>query len=82
MRVSRLIGFAVVGLVLLAGPQAVRLYTDWLWFGEVGYQSVFSTIWGAQSLLFVVTFVVVRGVVRREHPRGALQPRRSAARPS
>ncbi len=58
MRVSRLIGFAVVGLVLLAGPQAVRLYTDWLWFGEVGYQSVFSTIWGAQSLLFVATFVM------------------------
>ena len=57
MRVSRLIGFAVIGLVLLGGPQAIRLYTDWLWFGEVGYQSVFSTIWGAQSLLFVLTFV-------------------------
>ena len=56
MRASRLIGFAVVGLLLLAGPQAIRLYTDWLWFGEVGYQRVFSTIWGAQSLLFVVTF--------------------------
>ena len=56
MRASRLIGFAVVGLLLLAGPQAIRLYTDWLWFGEVGYQRVFSTIWAAQSLLFVVTF--------------------------
>src|SRR5688572_24756275 len=57
MRVSRLIGFAVVALLLLAGPQAIRLYTDWLWFGEVGYQSVFSTIWATQSLLFVVAFV-------------------------
>jgi uncharacterized membrane protein (UPF0182 family) len=57
MRASRLIGFVVAGLVLLAGPQAVRLYTDWLWFGEVGYQTVFSTIWAAQSLLFVTTFV-------------------------
>src|SRR5688572_16817093 len=56
MRASRLIGFAVVGLLLLAGPQAIRLYSDWLWFGEIGYQRVFSTIWGAQSLLFVVTF--------------------------
>jgi uncharacterized membrane protein (UPF0182 family) len=54
---SRLMGFAALGLVLLAGPQALRLYTDWLWFGEVGYQGVFSTIWAAQSLLFVTTFV-------------------------
>src|SRR5688572_25456515 len=56
MRASRLISFAVVGLLLLAGPQAIRLYSDWLWFGEIGYQRVFSTIWGAQSLLLVVTF--------------------------
>jgi uncharacterized membrane protein (UPF0182 family) len=56
MRVSRLIGLGIAGLVLLAGPQAIRFYTDWLWFGEVGFERVFTTIWGAQSLLFVVTF--------------------------
>src|SRR6185312_9893108 len=30
----------------------VPLYTDWLWFGEVGYRGVFTSILIAKSLLF------------------------------
>ena len=26
-----------------AGPALINLYVDWLWFGEVGYRSVFTT---------------------------------------
>jgi uncharacterized membrane protein (UPF0182 family) len=48
----------VLALAFLAGPAAVRFYTDWLWFGEVGYPQVFLTVLRAQSLLFVITFAV------------------------
>lgn len=58
MRASRLIFFAILGLLLLAGPQVIGFYTDWLWFSEVGYQSVFTTIWRVQSVLFVAAFAV------------------------
>ena len=50
----------VVGLVLLAliAPSLVKFYTDWLWFGEVGYQPVFLTMLRAQGLLFVIAFAI------------------------
>src|SRR5512147_2920211 len=51
-RFSRVVGVAVIVLLALAMPQIVRYYTDWLWFGEVGFQQVFSTILRSQSLLF------------------------------
>ncbi len=57
-RPVRLLLFAVLALVFFAGPSLVRLYTDWLWFGEVGYQQVFLTILGAQATLFVIAFVI------------------------
>jgi hypothetical protein len=34
------------------------LLHDWLWFGEVGFRQVFSTILRAQSLLFIGALVV------------------------
>jgi uncharacterized protein len=50
----------VVGLVLIAliAPSLVKFYTDWLWFGEVGYQQVFTTMLRSQGLLFVIAFAV------------------------
>jgi len=30
-------------LIMIFGSSIVRFYTDWLWFGEVGYRSVFWT---------------------------------------
>ena len=44
-------------LLFLAMPSLVRFYTDWLWFGEVGYQNVFWTILRSQGSLFTLTFV-------------------------
>src|SRR3970040_1079918 len=58
---KRPLRFVVLGLLALAffgGPSAIRFYTDWLWFGEVGYQQVFLTVIRAQSILFVVAFAV------------------------
>src|SRR6185436_4997766 len=57
-RFSRVAGLAALLLLTLAMPQIVRYYTDWLWFGEVGFRQVFSTILRAQSLLFVSALVI------------------------
>jgi hypothetical protein len=56
---TRAIRFTIVvaGLILfLAGPSFVRLYTDWLWFGELGYQSVLATMLRSQGTLFTIVF--------------------------
>src|SRR5437762_2433876 len=53
--------FVVLGILLLlffGGPQLVRFYTDWLWFGEVGYQQVFTTIVRSEASLFTFVFVI------------------------
>src|SRR6187431_2028124 len=57
-RPVRLIAFAVLAGLFFAGPSLVRYYTDWLWFGEVGYQQVFVTMLRAQGMLFAVAFVL------------------------
>jgi uncharacterized protein len=50
----------VVGLLLfLAGPSFVRLYTDWLWFGELGYEFVMATMLRSQGTLFTIVFVAM-----------------------
>jgi uncharacterized protein len=55
----RLIIPAVFLLLFFAVPSLVRVYTDWLWFGEVGYQAVFTTALGTRITLGVVAFAVV-----------------------
>ena len=57
-RPVRFLLFAILALIFFAGPALVGFYTDWLWFGEVGYQQVFLTILRAQGTLFVVAFVI------------------------
>jgi uncharacterized protein len=69
----------VMGLALLVllGPVAIELYTDWLWFGETGYQTTFLrilTLRGvlgvvAMALAFVVMLVNMRVAMRRFSPR-------------
>jgi uncharacterized membrane protein (UPF0182 family) len=55
LRIVILVAFL---LVTFAGPSLIRFYTDWLWFGEVGYQSVFATMLRSQGTLFTIAFVV------------------------
>ena len=43
-------------LLLLIGPRLIDAYVDWLWFGELGYRSVFTT----QLVTRLVVFLVVR----------------------
>ena len=51
MRFSfRLLLIVVAALVLLALPSFATLYTDWLWFRETGYETIFTRSLTAQSL--------------------------------
>ena len=51
----RLLPFIVAGLVFVVLPQFVNVYTDWLWFGETGYQDVFLLSLSSQlSVGFIV----------------------------
>ena len=58
----------LAGLALLStASEIVGFYTDWLWFHEVGFTSVFLTVLQAQVLLGVVTgaafFLILHGNV-------------------
>src|SRR6266550_4176656 len=48
----------VLAVLFFGGPSLLRFYTDWLWFGEVGYQQVFTTIVRSEATLFTAAFVI------------------------
>lgn len=54
---------AVIVLLLLIGPRLVDTYVDWLWFGELGYRSVFTTVLFTQILLFLVVSLVIGSIL-------------------
>jgi uncharacterized membrane protein (UPF0182 family) len=56
-RPGRIAIILLVLLVVLAGPSLIKFYTDWLWFGEVGYQQIYLTMLRAQGTLFTAAFV-------------------------
>ncbi len=68
IRVSRrgkiVIGVLVSLFVLLSAlGSLVRVYTNWLWFGEVGYRGVFSTILATRIVLFLVVGLVLAVII-------------------
>jgi len=73
-----ILGIATLALLNAAG-QIVGFYTDWLWFREVQFTSVFVTVLQAQVLVGMVTgavfFLILYGnvmVARRLTPRDVL----------
>ena len=59
-----LIGVAVaVVLLLLVGPRLIDNYVNWLFFGELGYRSVFTTVLFTRIVLFLVAAVLIGAVV-------------------
>ncbi|HEY1371018.1 MAG TPA: UPF0182 family protein [Candidatus Binatia bacterium] len=42
-------------IILLSVGQSIAFYTDWLWFQEVGYTGVFTTIVGVKLLLALLS---------------------------
>jgi uncharacterized membrane protein (UPF0182 family) len=59
-----LIGIALaVVLLLLIGPRLIDAYVDWLWFGELGYRSVFTTKLMTRLVVFLAAALLIGGVV-------------------
>ena len=56
------IALAVV-LLLLIGPRLIDTYVDWLWFGELGYRSVFTTVLATRLIVFLVVSLLIGFVV-------------------
>lgn len=44
----------VAAALLLIGPRLIDTYTNWLWFGEVGFREVFTTVLFTRVAMFVV----------------------------
>jgi uncharacterized protein len=53
------IAISIIALIVILLVSAAGVYTDWLWFGHVGYQSVFLTQILAQVIMFAIAFVVM-----------------------
>jgi uncharacterized membrane protein (UPF0182 family) len=45
-------------LLFFAGPSIIAYYTDWLWFGEVGYRQIFVAMVKAQTQLFIIVLAI------------------------
>jgi uncharacterized membrane protein (UPF0182 family) len=61
-RILITVALAVV-LLLLIGPRLVDAYVDWLWFGELGYRSVFTTQLLTKLVVFLVVWALVGSIV-------------------
>lgn len=53
----------VAAVLLLIGPRLIDTYVNWLWFGEVDFRGVFTTVLFTRLVLFVVVALVVGGAV-------------------
>ncbi|HEV8339366.1 MAG TPA: UPF0182 family protein [bacterium] len=69
----RLLILALLVILFILAPTLARWYTDWLWFGEVGYRRVFwvpllsriGVTLTVGSLLFVLLLLNVLPILRR-----------------
>jgi hypothetical protein len=50
-------------VLLIVGSRLIDTYVDWLWFGEVGYRSVFSIVLVTRLLQFIVVGVIFGGLL-------------------
>lgn len=54
---------AVVVLILLFGTRLIDTYVEWLWFGELGYRSVFTTQLFTRLVVFLIASVLIGAIV-------------------
>ena len=63
-RVSPLtIAFGILAAIAFALVSAAGIYTDWLWFTQLGYAEVFTTQIVSQVVSFLIGFVVMASLV-------------------
>ena len=61
-RILLIVG-GVALLLLITGSRMLDTYVDWLWFGEVGYRNVFTTVLTTRLLLLLIVGAFVGGVL-------------------
>jgi uncharacterized membrane protein (UPF0182 family) len=61
-RILLIVG-AVVLVGLITGSRLLGTYVNWLWFGEVGFRSVYATVLGTRFGLFFAAGLVVGGLL-------------------
>ncbi|WP_206489879.1 UPF0182 family protein [Rhodococcus sp. KRD162] len=61
-RILLVLALVAAGLLLI-GPRLIDIYTNWLWFGEVGFRGVYTTTLLTRVVLFVVVALVVGLIV-------------------
>jgi hypothetical protein len=54
---------AALLVLLIVGARLIDTYVDWLWFGEVGFRTVFSTVLITRVLQMVIVGMVIGGVL-------------------
>ena len=55
-RATVLISIAIIAVLVIAFFIFASLYTDWLWFSQLGYRDVLTTQWIAGSVMFLIGF--------------------------
>ncbi|MFC6093767.1 UPF0182 family protein [Saccharothrix lopnurensis] len=61
-RILLIVG-AVVLVGLITGSRLLGTYVNWLWFGEVGFRSVYGTVLATRFGLFLAVGLLVGGLV-------------------
>ncbi|MEU5690192.1 UPF0182 family protein [Actinosynnema sp. NPDC020468] len=61
-RILLIVG-AVLLVGLITGSRLLGTYVNWLWFGEVGFRSVYGTVLATQVGLFLAVGLLVGGLV-------------------
>ncbi|RLK54218.1 UPF0182 family protein [Actinokineospora cianjurensis] len=61
-RILLIIAAALI-LLLLVGSRLLSTYVNWLWFGEVGFRSVFTTVLWTRIALFFAVGALVGGAL-------------------
>ena len=62
-RVTLLITLTVVAVLVILFFIFASLYTDWLWFEQLGFLKVLTTQWVASTVMFLIGFVAMAAPV-------------------
>ncbi|HKS50906.1 MAG TPA: UPF0182 family protein [Pseudonocardiaceae bacterium] len=61
-RILIAVGVGVL-VLLIIGSRLIDAYVDWLWFDEVGFRSVFSTVLATRLVQFLIAGLLVGGLL-------------------
>ncbi len=57
------VAVGILAAILFALLSAAGIYTDWLWFDQLGYETVFTTQIIGQVIAFAIGFILMALIV-------------------